>query len=169
MLSDVIRTWTSEVMMNWLTKRGLEFEAKRCIEKSELIELILQTNRSGRSQSEGHRSAPPSQTASPSVRLVMIASQTRCDVVNMPPPSLSPTCTIFGNKIEDYSGKFDEVSDWVLSNGDRLKVYGVYVDGNFKYSLSWTKDKSWEKIVTKQIRVPLKRPKSEKTSTSAHS
>uniref|UniRef100_A0A0G4HVB6 J domain-containing protein n=1 Tax=Chromera velia CCMP2878 TaxID=1169474 RepID=A0A0G4HVB6_9ALVE len=75
-----------------------------------------------------------------------LASRLRTNGAYMQPPRLDAKFSAFGNRVEsafflNERGLFD----WLRGNGDKARVYGVYRDGKFRYSLVWKKGKAWDK------------------------
>jgi len=129
--------WSVQDLIAHLKTIGLAEKARECVEKQELIDLILQ-----------HKNASES---------FRIASRARVDSVYMVPPSLSPRCKVYGNKIENFQESTEsKVPDWISQFGHRERYYGVFKNDDFQYGVIWNRETSeWERIYLQQVKRPL--------------
>jgi hypothetical protein len=116
---------------------GLEQRLAECFEKQQLVELAeMYRVRPAKSKK------PPNQPPLPDQ--YQLCSRQRHDGVVQAPPVLSERCTTHKNRLEGFSGKLEELEDWLWRHGDRRRLYGVYDhEGQFAFSLIWKDDKHW--------------------------
>eukprot|EP00929_Paragymnodinium_shiwhaense_P122282 TRINITY_DN9492_c0_g1_i1.p1 TRINITY_DN9492_c0_g1~~TRINITY_DN9492_c0_g1_i1.p1 ORF type:complete len:642 (+),score=121.45 TRINITY_DN9492_c0_g1_i1:80-2005(+) len=74
---------------------------------------------------------------------IQLASRMKTDGSYTKPPVLSRRSTIYGNRVEKFSGGETDVLPWLYESGDRARLYGVYFDGQLGYSLVWKQGKYW--------------------------
>ena len=128
--------WSIQDLITKLQSLGLGDQAKSCLEKQELIDLLVNAGKTTTST-------------------IQIASRARVDSASLPPPSLSPRHKVNGNRIEDFDG--DDVADWITRQGQRDRYYGVFQDGEMQYGLLWDRSLSqWERVYTTHVKKPLR-------------
>eukprot|EP00927_Polykrikos_kofoidii_P078157 TRINITY_DN75013_c0_g1_i1.p1 TRINITY_DN75013_c0_g1~~TRINITY_DN75013_c0_g1_i1.p1 ORF type:complete len:696 (+),score=104.93 TRINITY_DN75013_c0_g1_i1:48-2135(+) len=75
--------------------------------------------------------------------VVRVASRVKTDGSYTKPPSLDRQMSLYGNRREDFVGDETDVLPWLYDSGDKSRLYGVFFDGHFGYSLVWKQRKYW--------------------------
>jgi len=77
-----------------------------------------------------------------------IASRVKTDGSYTRKPSLDKKIKLYGNRVEPFRGDEEEMLHWLQHNGDQSRLYGIFWDGAFCYSLVWKKRlKQWGKAI----------------------
>lgn len=128
--------WTVAELRAALQKAG--YSTEEYLEKSELIAKLRDSAGSSGSSS----SSATSSTSSTSV--FQLCSRQRHDQVIQNPPVLSASCNVGKNRVDKFNGPIDDLESWLLKNGDRRRLYGVYDSENsFCFCLIWKDNKNW--------------------------
>ncbi|KAF4713322.1 PCI domain-containing protein 2 [Perkinsus olseni] len=70
-------------------------------------------------------------------REVKLASRMKSDGKNIKPPRLQTSYHAFGNRVEFAYKSGQPVEEFLTTHGDRGRLYGVFVDGQYKFSVIW--------------------------------
>ncbi|KAF4690344.1 26S protease regulatory subunit 8, variant 2 [Perkinsus olseni] len=70
-------------------------------------------------------------------REVKLASRMKSDGKNIKPPRLQTSYHAFGNRVEFAYTSGQPVEEFLTTHGDRGRLYGVFVDGQYKFSVIW--------------------------------
>ncbi|KAF4727701.1 PCI domain-containing protein 2, partial [Perkinsus olseni] len=70
-------------------------------------------------------------------REVKLASRMKSDGKNIKPPRLQTSYHAFGNRVEFAYKSGQPVEEFLMTYGDRGRLYGVFVDGQYKFSVIW--------------------------------
>ena len=134
-----ISTWTVEELKSYLTESGQAVQAAQCVEKKELIDLVV---------------AIMNNSETSDIKIEIASRAHMGSAVELPTPSLSRKCRLHGNRVEHFGG--GDVADWILKHGNRLRYYGVFEDKKFQYGLVWANNKEWQRVYVQHVRKPLK-------------
>lgn len=72
-----------------------------------------------------------------------LASRMKTDGSYTKPPSLDRRASIYGNRVEPFSGAETDVLPWLYDHGDPSRLYAIFFEGELGYSLVWKKGKFW--------------------------
>merc|ERR1712216_153248 len=170
-------SWTTADLLRWCKRHSID--VRGCFDRESVLECIIAAKQA--SESAQHRSGHPraaSDTDSESEddsddsrprrrgkrgrgkkkqesRLdfdVQVASRMKTDGSYTRKPSLDPRVSLYGNRVEHFCGEEDAVVPWLYRFGDKSRLYGVFIDGGFGYSLVWKKQKYWGRVTYKSGR-----------------
>lgn len=169
-------TWSTTDLLRWCRRQGVDVEGvfdrevllERVIDAASTASSTCAEGRRGQhtldeddtSSSDSDRGSPHrhngrGRTARRQVNLdldVQMASRVKTDGSYTRRPSLDPRSSHYGNRIEQFCGDEDTVLPWLYRFGDKSRLYGIFLDGQFGYSMVWKKQKYWGRAMYKSNR-----------------
>eukprot|EP00928_Gymnodinium_smaydae_P046753 TRINITY_DN31170_c0_g1_i1.p1 TRINITY_DN31170_c0_g1~~TRINITY_DN31170_c0_g1_i1.p1 ORF type:complete len:643 (+),score=137.88 TRINITY_DN31170_c0_g1_i1:227-2155(+) len=156
--------WSTPDLLRWCENKGVDISG--CYDRESVLEQVLaaaaaagdegsnesasssenRSSRSRRSQQQQRRQRRGDVgggRAGSQDLLVQVASRVKTDGSYTRPPLLDRRSTLYGNKVERFRGELDSLLPWLYEKGDKSRLYGVFLDGEFCYSLVWKKQKYW--------------------------
>ncbi|CEL92522.1 unnamed protein product [Vitrella brassicaformis CCMP3155] len=107
-------------------------------------EWVGRTHHRSRSRPRYKSWSPPSKRQG--ARIFTVASRMKTDGSCTSPPRLDPQYQKWGNRVEPVLFfREKHIMGWLSMHGEHDRLYGVFRDGRFSYSLVWKKDnRSWD-------------------------
>lgn len=149
--------WTTTDLIRWCDRHGVDLRG--CFDREELLErvaAVASVHSSGDGASKPSRGSDTDEAPrrerrqrreggnTPNTGLaVKLASRMKTDGSYTRRPFLDDRVSVYGNRVERFYGGETEVVPWLYEFGDKSRLYGVFVDGSFGYSLVWKKQKYW--------------------------
>lgn len=145
--------WSTGDLTRWCERLGIDLHG--CFDRESVLEVVREFSKMSKDDQEGagsqeHRAAHsdggPDSTGGRhknGSEEVQLASRVKTDGSYTRRPSLDPTVTHFGNRVEPFLGEETELLPWMQARGDKSRIYGVYVEASFRYCLVWKKRKYW--------------------------
>ncbi|KAF4672590.1 PCI domain-containing protein 2 [Perkinsus chesapeaki] len=111
---EAVSSWSAAELKQWLLDSDMASKAELCFEKGDLVSAVRELMALGVRPKNGTRSE----------------EATRSD-------RLQSSYHAFGNRIEFAYKSGQPLEEYFMTYGDRGRVYGVFVDGQYKFSVIW--------------------------------
>jgi len=139
--------WSVQDLLRWCKRHDLDVSG--CFDRESVLERVqaaaAQQSGTGRSGEAAQQSGTG--RSSEAARKVQIASRMKTDGSFTRPPLLDPRASIFGNRVETFRGREGQIIDWLKMCGDKSRLYGIYLDGDYSYSIVWKRNKQWGRLL----------------------
>eukprot|EP00746_Dinoflagellata_sp_MGD_P003604 gnl/MRDRNA2_/MRDRNA2_106989_c0_seq1.p1 gnl/MRDRNA2_/MRDRNA2_106989_c0~~gnl/MRDRNA2_/MRDRNA2_106989_c0_seq1.p1 ORF type:complete len:573 (-),score=101.58 gnl/MRDRNA2_/MRDRNA2_106989_c0_seq1:49-1767(-) len=146
-LEKLVENWTIPELQKWCEKNSIDLSG--CFDRESIIQTLTKTARAAMENDSAEEDLKRKAKQASTDGVVQLVSRSKTNGSYTGRPRLDPRFELYGNRIEeDFHGE-NEVSvlPWLVENGDRSRLYAVYVDRVFKYSLVWKKQKYWGRAV----------------------
>jgi len=143
--------WTTLDLLNWAEYHKVSLHG--CFDQESVLERVVAAEMHLKSSSckskpndKRHQSDTDDSDEGSQARErkgVRLASRMKTNGSYTKPPALDRTKKVFGNRVERFRGKERRIVSWLKQYGDRSRLYGVFIDGEYNYSLVWKRQKYW--------------------------
>ncbi|EER17901.1 hypothetical protein Pmar_PMAR027617, partial [Perkinsus marinus ATCC 50983] len=162
---EAVSSWSAGELKQWLEDCGMAKKAELCFEKNDLVSAVRELMKSGvrpkkgphlgkektddrfvddrgadeekRKEENNHEELTLLDMTKVKGREVKLASRMKSDGKNIKPPRLQTSYHAFGNRVEFAYKSGQPVEEFLATYGDRGRVYGVFVEGQYKFSVIW--------------------------------
>eukprot|EP00397_Hematodinium_sp_SG-2012_P031903 GEMP01033917.1.p1 GENE.GEMP01033917.1~~GEMP01033917.1.p1 ORF type:complete len:478 (+),score=128.62 GEMP01033917.1:117-1550(+) len=142
--------WSTECLLHWCKARDICTDDKFC--KEDLVALVKEIGPTDESMTDSDSSDDEYDEGPREWRdrgqhrwKFQIASRMKTDGSFRKPATMNPKNTLFGNRIEHTSISDNSMWRWLREEGDRSRVYAVWYNREYCYSIIW-KNKKWRNM-----------------------
>mmetsp|Transcript_32636 Transcript_32636/g.76491 ORF Transcript_32636/g.76491 Transcript_32636/m.76491 type:complete len:531 (-) Transcript_32636:88-1680(-) len=128
--------WTVADLLRWCERHNVEVMG--CFDRESLLERMQ--------VAAAEQSTAGSSCDSEAGEKVQIASRMKTDGSYTRRPTLDRRSSLYGNRVERFSGSEREIMHWLQSRGDKSRLYGIFLDGEYSYSIVWKRNKQWGRL-----------------------